>query len=125
MTRNELLRKIILTEHLNVLERAELTPAYIRISEVIDIIAEELHSHRVFPILACPSQQGEAIYEGPYIVKGDSGEFVLHFQRHSAISPAILAEHCLKQYDSITEVIRAYIAAEWGDYIDGISLVEG
>ena len=49
MTRKELIRKLLLTNHLNVPERQSLRDQPIRISEAREVIIEELKKHRFFP----------------------------------------------------------------------------
>ena len=125
MTRHELLRKLIVTGHLNVKERAELTPGFIRSSEIIDIITDELHSRLFFPTEAKPSQQGAAVYEGVFLEKSGEGDYILHCQRGYAINPSVIAEQSTRKYYDIAKAIRAFIAAEYHSNIDGITIVEG
>jgi hypothetical protein len=120
-----LLKKLVLSRHLNAEERKQFGREKIHASEIVKIIQEALEKSDSFPPGVHPWKEGEIVYEGFIIEKLASGKFRLHCQRHYAIVPWAMAESKQWDYSSVQTVAKAFVSKEYGTHVDGIAIEHG
>jgi hypothetical protein len=119
--REQLIEKLVTTEHLNVPERAALSPRTVRYFEVAAVVQRVLDATGYFPPSARAWQVGILVYEPAVLQKLSAGAYRLTLQRPQAIAPTGLAEKRELEFQNAAAAIEAFIAVRWprGD-IDGI-----
>jgi hypothetical protein len=120
-----LLKKLVLSRHLNVEERKQFGRDKILAFEIVKVIADELEKSGSYPPGVHPWKEGDSVYEGFLIEKLESGKFRLHCQRHYATAPWAMAETRQWDYSSIQSVAKAFVSKEYGAHIDGIAIKHG
>ena len=114
-SREELLRKLVQTNHLNVPERKAV--GEVSRFEIAELVKSILLQRKQFP----PIPDGDAMYEGVIMtIKENSVEMV--WQRPGPITPRKLVERSSKHVAIIDEAINEYIRQTWPKGIDGIPL---
>lgn len=120
--RDQLIAKLVTTEHLNVPEHARLSPHTVQYSEVAAVVARVLEATGYFPPNARPWQQGNLVFEPAILQKLSSGAYRLTLQRSQALAPTVLAEKRQSDFHNAETAIKAFIAANWPHDIDGIAI---
>jgi hypothetical protein len=120
--RERLIETLVTTEHLNVPERAGLSPHTVRYSEVAAVVQRVLDATGYFPPNARPWQEGNLVYEPAILQKLSAGAYRLTLQRSQALAPTILAEKHEFDFHNAETAIQAFIAAKWPRDIDGIAI---
>jgi hypothetical protein len=120
--REQLIEKLVTTGHLNVPERAALSPRTVRYSEVASVVERVLEVTGYFPTNARPWQEGSLVYEPPILQKLSAGAYRMTLPRSHAIAPTVLAEKRELDFQNVETAIRAFIALEWPRGIDGIGI---
>src|ERR1700686_4657031 len=116
--REHLIEKLVTTEHLNVPERAGLSPHNVRYSEVAAVVQRMLDATGYFPPNARSWQGGNLVYEPAVLQKLFAGAYRLTLQRPQAIAPTILAEKHEFDFHNAETAIKAFIAPKWRRDID-------
>jgi hypothetical protein len=90
--REQLVEKLVREMHLNVPERAALSPSSVSYAEVAAVIERVLDETEYFPPDARPWQEGSLVYEGAILQKLSNCKFRLTLQRSHTVAPQVLAE---------------------------------
>ncbi len=123
-TYQELLRKLILSGTLNVVERKSLGSfgkLPVPKADVTEIIKETLEEHGIFPAIAKEGSDG-AIYEGFQLEIIAQNRIRLQVQRSSIFNPSEMAQKKDLEFNEIKAGIQKFIELEWPNGIDGIPL---
>ena len=120
MIRKELIRKLLLTNHLNVPERLIFKETPIKIEEAKEIIKEELKKHNFFRPITNTWDNKEFYYDGLIIEKRGS-KYILHEQVSGATINLLFDKEEI--FENIDEVIDKYLQPRPLD-IDGIKISE-
>jgi hypothetical protein len=120
-TKNALLEKLVVWQHLNVFERKMLASDSISVAEVAALIKRLLERCGTFPPTARTWTPGEAVFEGYFLVKHSDGKIELMSQRGNPIKPNELADQECWTFASLDQAISKFIESEWPKGIDGIS----
>jgi hypothetical protein len=121
--RKQLVEKLVRTGHLNVPERLALGSGTINSTEVAEVVMRVLEDTGSFPENVKPWSQGDAVHEGAMLQKGSDGKIRLILQRHNPLSPMVLAEQKVTDFEAADAAVNAFIRAEWPVTIDGITIV--
>ena len=119
-TRTSLIKKLLLTSHLNTYERQLFSKQKITLMEIIECLKNELMSNKYFPP---QSSNTNGIFEGYFIEKISSNEYILHVSRNHPINPFNKIEKTEFKFDSFQNVISEYISKEYQFNIDGIEIL--
>lgn len=120
MTRKELIRKLLLTNHLNVPERQALKDQPIRISEAREAIIEELKRHRFFPPVT-DSWDNTKFYNDGLVIERRGTQYILHEQLSGATMNLLFDRE--EVFDSVEEVVEKYLRPK-NLNIDGVIIVD-
>ncbi len=120
MIRKELIRKLLLTNHLNVPERQMFKEQPIRIEEATEIIKEELKKHRFFRPITDTWNNNQFYYDG-LVIEERENKYILHEQVSGSSMNLLFDKENV--FESIDEVIDNYLRPRPLD-IDGIKIVE-
>ena len=120
MTRNELIRKLLLTSQLSVPERQLFINRPIKIEEAKEIIKEELEKHRFFPPIT-NSWDNNKFYNDGLVIEERETKYILHEQISGAAMNLLFDKEYV--FESIDEVIEKYLRPRHMD-IDGIKIVD-
>jgi hypothetical protein len=120
--REALIEKLVVSLHLNVIERRMLASNPVSVEEVAAIVKRLLEKNDVFPPNAKPWQPGEIVFEGFFLAKRPNGKVRLSWQRGNAIRPYELADQGSSEYDNADDAVSRFIQSEWNNGIDGITL---
>ena len=121
-TRQELIKRLLNTLHLNVIDRQEFKSRSITLNEVKEAIRLGLNSKNFFPENASLWTDGNAVFEGHFIEKVGDNEFILHCQRGYAVDPYHLAESIKFNYTDFSKLTYDFIKREFNFNIDGLSI---
>ena len=121
--RVQLIEKLVRTGHLNVPERLALGSATIYAAEVAEVVTRVLEETGSFPENVKPWMQGHVVHEGAILQKGSDHKIRLILQRHHPLSPTVLAEQKVTDFEEADAAVKAFIRAEWPVTIDGIPIV--
>jgi hypothetical protein len=88
--------------------------------EIIECLKNELMSNKYFPP---QSSNTNGIFEGYFIEKISSNEYILHVSRNHPINPFNKIEKTEFKFDSFQNVITEYISKEYQFNIDGIEIL--
>ena len=122
-TRSEVLKKLVLTQHLNVSERVELGP--LLKSEVHAEVLASFKKSGWFPPSARPWQSGRCVYEGYLLELLPDGKVRLWIQRGHSIHAEILADQRHWDFSDADNAIEEFVMREWPQgQIDGIALTK-
>jgi len=122
MTRQELITKLLVTRHLNGVERDELGVKEITLADISNAIRQILSESKYFPPGESPWKQGESVYEGFIIEKLANGKFRLHRQRAHPLAPGQLAESRFSDHRNLDPILKEFLRWEWRRGIDGIPI---
>jgi hypothetical protein len=120
MLRKELIRKLLLTNHLNVPERQMFKEQPIRIDEAKEIVKEELKKHKFFRPITDTWDNTKFYYDG-LVIEERGTKYILH-EQVSGIGMNLLFDK-EDVFDNIDDVIDKYLRPRPLD-IDGIKIVE-
>jgi len=120
--REALVEKLVVSLHLNVLERRMLGSDPVLVEEVAAVVKRLLETNGVFPPNAKPWQPGEIVFEGFFLVKRPNGKVRLDWQRSNPIKPNELADHGGSEYANADDAVSRFIQSQWSKGIDGINL---
>ena len=115
--RQQIIKKLLTTLHLNALDRKIFKDNPITLSEISNSIRHDLEDVNIFPRSAKESQ---GIYEGYHIEKVSNSQFKLHWQRPLASNPFQLAETNQVTYSNFDKLIYDYLDKEFTFNIDGL-----
>jgi hypothetical protein len=121
--RVQLIEKLVRTGHLNVPERLALGSAKIYSTEVAEVVTRVLEETGSFPENVKPWAQGQVVHEGAMLQKSSDQKIRLILQRHHPLSPTVLAEQKVTDFEEADAAVKAFIRAEWPVTIDGIPIV--
>ena len=121
-TRQQLIRKLLTTFHLNMGDRQEFENNPVDIKEVKDIIRQDLEDKKVFPDTASIWKDGQTAFEGYFLERTGNNKYKLHWQRHQALNPFQLADSQVIDYDDFEKLVDDYIKREYNYSIDGLSI---
>lgn len=124
-TYQQLLRKLVLSGTLSVLERkslGRLNKLPVPKSDVAEVIQEILEEHGIFPTTATGERPDGTIYEGFFIEIIAQNRISLRWQRHSVSNPAEMAEEKDWEFHEMKAAMQKFIEWEWPHGIDGIAL---
>jgi hypothetical protein len=119
--RQQLIKRLLTTFHLNVVDRQIFKDQPITLTEIRDYIKLELIEKNIFPISATDTK---SVFEGHFIEKVSDKEFKLHWQRHQATNPFQLAERNVLIYTGLDKLVHDYIDKEYKFNIDGLTINE-
>jgi len=111
--RSELIRKLVLNLHVNVIERQIL--GILHEEEVTEAIRAILDEQGAFP----RRRYGPSVYEGA-VITTDNGQPEVTWERPSPLNPTVVADQRRQTFANMDAAIRAYIDSEWPRGIDGI-----
>jgi hypothetical protein len=120
--REQLIEKLVTIWHLNVPERAALSPRTVRYREVAAVVERVLEATGYFPPNARPWQEGNLVCEPAILQKLSAGAYRLTLQRSQALAPTVLAEKREFDFHNAETAIKAFIAVKWPRDIDGIAI---
>ncbi len=121
MSRADLIRRLIVTGHLNMEDRAALGDCLVGADELEHEIAASLGESPYFPPQAIPGGPQDAVFEGWYLER--VGPRVrLHHQRANPTMPNIVADHTSQDQPDIQTAVCAYLRAAYAGEIDGIAI---
>lgn len=123
-TRQELIKRLLNTLHLNVIERQEFKSRPITLNEVQEAIRLDLTRRNFFPENASLWTEGTAVFEGHFIEKVRDNEFILHCQRSYAVDPNHLAESIKFNYTDFMKLTYDFIKKQFNFNIDGLPIDE-
>lgn len=113
--RQELLRRLVISGHLNVAERQAL--GSVSRSEVAEIVKSLLLAIDKFPV----RNEGKAVREGATITKRKS-EIQITWQRSYPWNPFSVAESRKEAFTNLEAAVERFVETEWKSGIDGINL---
>lgn len=123
-TYQQVLRKLVSSGTLNVLERKSLSrfgKLPVPKADVTEVIKEMLEEHGIFPAMAKEDSDG-TIYEGFLIEIISQNRIRLRVQRPSVFNPAEMAQKKDWEFHEMNAGIHKFIELEWPNGIDGIPL---
>src|SRR5690242_16373743 len=120
MIRKELIRKLLLANHLNVPERQMFKETPIKIEEAKEIIKEELKKHKFFRPITDTWDNTKFYYDG-LVIEERGTKYILHEQVSGAAMNLLFDKEDV--FESIDEVIDRYLRPRPLD-IDGVKIVE-
>ena len=120
MTRKDLIRKLLLTNHLSVPERHALKDQPIRFSEAREAIIEELKKHRFFPPIT-DSWDNTRFYNDGLVIERRGAQYILHEQLSGATMNLLFDRE--EFFDSVEEVVEKYLRPK-NLNIDGVIIVD-
>ncbi len=123
-TYQQLLRKLVMSGTLNVLERkslGSLGKLPVPKADITEVIKEILEEHGIFPAIARERPDG-AIYEGVLIEIIAQNRIRLRVQRPSIFNPAEMAQKKDWEFHEMKAAIQKFIEWEWPNGIDSIPL---
>jgi hypothetical protein len=125
LTRKELIRKLVTTDHLNVPERRRLVPLSVGFSEILAVIDAALEAGGLFPpgYLFTPGQPPKLVGDATVLQKMNNGNYRLYWQRAYPWDPSSTAERMTKDYDNLPTAAAEFVRIWWGSDIDGIPIV--
>ena len=118
--RKELIRKLLLTNHLSVLERQLFTDRPIKIEEAKETIKEELKKHKFFPPIT-DSWDNSTFYLDGLVIEERGTKYILHEQASGATMNLLFDKEHI--FESIDEAIEKYLRPRHME-IDGIEIRE-
>ena len=121
--RETLIEKLVVSLHLNVVERRLLGSDCVSVGEVATVVKRLLEQNGVFPPIARLWKPGEVVFEGFFLVRRPDGKVQMAWQRSNPIKPTELADRSSCDYDDLDEAVSRFIESEWSKGIDGIQLV--
>jgi hypothetical protein len=119
MIREELIRKLLLTNHLNVPERQTFIGRPINIEEARETIKVELTKHRFFPPVT-DSWDNNKFYIDGLVIEERQTNFILHEQLSGPSMNLLLDKETV--FKNIDEVINEYLRTNIN--IDGLKIEE-
>jgi hypothetical protein len=122
-TRETLIEKLVVSLHLNVVERRLLGSDCVSVEEVSAVVKRLLEQNGVFPPTARLWKPGELVFEGFFLVRRPDGKVQMAWQRSNPIKPTELADRNSSEYDDLDEAVSRFIVSEWSTGIDGIRLM--
>jgi hypothetical protein len=120
--REALIEKLVVSLHLNVLERQMLGSDEVSVAEVAAVVKRLLERDGVFPANAKPWQPGAPVFEGFFLTKYPDGKVQMTGQRPHPIRPYALAEQVSYECDGLDQAVQKFISKAWSNGIDGIPL---
>lgn len=123
--RHQLIKKLLTTLHLNVVDRQIFKDNPIDIKEVKAIIFQSLCDTKMFPPGTSVWSKGQPVYEGYFIERVSDGNYILHVQRSYPIHPFVLAEKQEHVFDNFDKLVDVYIKGEYNYTIDGLTIKNG
>jgi hypothetical protein len=122
-TRETLIEKLVVSLHLNVVERRLLGSDCVSVEEVAAVVKRLLEQNGVFPPIARLWKPGELVFEGFFLVRRPDGRVQMAWQRSNPIKPTELADRSSSEYDDLDEAVSRFIESEWKKGIDGIQVM--
>jgi hypothetical protein len=122
-TREALIEKLVVSLHLNVVERRLLGSDCVSVEEVAAVVKRLLEQNGVFPPIARFWKPGELVFEGFFLVRRPDGKVQMAWQRSNPIKPTELADRSSSEYENPDEAVSRFIEREWSKGIDGIPLM--
>jgi hypothetical protein len=125
LTRNELILKLLTSDHLNVPERQLLNPPAVGFAENLAVIEAALETRGSFPprIQFTPDQVPEVGGDVTALQKLSNGNYRLYWQRAYAWDPAGTAERMTKDFNYLPAAVAEFVRSWWGSDIDGVPIV--
>ena len=123
--RQQLIKRLLTTYHLNVVDRQIFKDNLIDINEVKDIIRQSLTDNKIFPPTCYIWTKGQPVCEGYFIESVDVGKYELHWRRQETMAPAILAEKSEMDYNDFDMLVEHYMELEYNYNIDGLEIKNG
>lgn len=120
MDRKELIRKLLLTNHLSVPERETLKDRPIKFEEAKETIKEELKKHKFFPPVT-DSWDNSRFYNDGLVIEDRGTHYILHEQASGATFNLLLDQESI--FENVDEVVEKYLRPRHLD-IDGVKIVE-
>ena len=120
MIRKELIKKLLLTNHLSVPERQMFNDRPIKIEEAKETIKEELKKHKFFPPIT-DSWDNNKFYSDGLVIEERGTKYILHEQTSGATMNLLFDKEDI--FESMDEVIEKYLRPRHMD-IDGIKIGE-
>src|SRR5689334_5489044 len=121
-TRGTLIEKLVVSLHLNVLDRQMLGSNCVSFEEVAAVVKRLFERDGVFPTTAQHWQPGKVVLEGHFLVRCPDGKVQLAWQRGDPVRPTELADKSSSEYDDVDKAVSRFIQCEWSRGIDGIAL---
>jgi len=118
MTRKESIRKLLLTNHLNVLERQTFNDRPINFEEAKETIKEELKKHKFFPPIT-DSWDNTKFYNDGLVIEERGTKYILHEQLSGSSMNLLLDKESV--FENVDEVIDRYLRTQ-NMNIDGIKI---
>lgn len=119
VSRAELIKKLLLTNHLSDSERQNFNDSPVTYDEVMELIKEELNKHRFFPPVT-DIWDNSKFYKDGLVIEKRGTEYVLHEQQSGATMNLLFDSE--QKFNMIDEVIERYIRSG-NQEIDGIRIV--
>ncbi len=123
-TYQQLLRKLVSSGTLNVLERKSLDSfgkLPVPKADVTEVIKEILEEHGIFPAIAKEDSDG-TVYEGFLIEIIAQNRIRLRVQRPAVFNPTEMAQKKDWEFNEMEAGIKQFIEWQWANGIDGIPL---
>jgi hypothetical protein len=120
MKRKELIRKLLVTNHLNVPERQTFSDKPISIDEAKEIIKEELEKQKFFPPIT-DSWDNSKFYNEGLVIEQRGTKYILHEQVSGSSMNLLMDKETV--FENIDEVIEKYLRPQ-NMNIDGITIAE-
>lgn len=121
--RQQLIRRLLTSLHLNMLDRKEFIEKAIKLNEIKLIIQQDLEDKKVFPSDATIWEEGQPVFEGHFLKKTTDNKYKLYWQRHQAENPYKLAESHEEDYNDFDKIVDDYIKREYNYNIDGLKIM--
>jgi hypothetical protein len=118
MTRKELIRKLLLTNHLSVPERQTFNDRPINIEEVKETIKEELKKNKFFPPVT-DSWDNNKFYNDGLVIEGRGTKFILHEQLSGSSMNLLVDKESV--FENVDEAIDKYLRPK-NMNIDGLKI---
>jgi hypothetical protein len=122
LSRKKAIDKLLNEFHLNVLERKQFEEQPIHLTEVRNLIREQLQIGKTFPKNATVWHEGQPVFEGYFLESKGNEVFILHAQRAQPLSPFQLAEAKETVFESLDKLIDEYLRLEHHYSIDGVRI---